>query len=433
MHVDIKKLPKSMVEISVSLSWDEWRKDFAHAVDEVSKSVKIEGFRAGKAPRELVEKRAGKGAILAEAAHHTLHSSYERVLKEHGEVDAIGKPEAEIKSHEEGGDFHYVIRTAIVPEVSLVDWEKSVKKVNTEFEGKKNALAVSEEEVEKELRRIAESRAKFVTVPREARTGDGVVIDFRVLQDGVPVENGVSRGHRFVLGKGVFIPGFEEAILGMRAGEEKAFDLTFPAEYHAKHLAGKSAHFEVTMKTVEERDVPTVDDAFAVSLGDFENKEALAKSIRDGMLEEKKVSLHEAHHTALIEALIDASSAELPDILLLEEKGKMLAELELQLSQAGIRLDDFLTKSKKTWEELESDFLPQARRRVLSALALEKIAKNREIEPSSEEVEAEMNRALQYYRSLKRAEKDIDLPRLHQYSKGRLRNEKVLEFLENFK
>jgi len=431
MRVDIKKLPKSRVEVSVVLAWDEWKKEFAHALENVSKNVKIEGFRAGKAPRELVEKKLGKGAIRAEAADHALHHSYERVLREHAELEAIGRPEAEIKKSDEHGEFEYVIRTAVLPEVALSNWEEAVRKENAKFSGK--TLEIDDKEIEEALRKLAESRAKFVTVSREARRGDGVEVDFRVLQDGVPIENGVARNHRLVLGKGVFIPGFEEAILGMRADEEKSFDLTFPAEYHATHLAGKPAHFEVTLKVVEEREIPVMDDAFAVSLGEFENLDALKKNMREGMLEEKRASFQEEHRGEIIEAIIRSATAEIPDVLLAEEIGKMLAEFELQLSQVNTTLDDFLAKSKKTREDLEKDWEPQANRRVLSALSLEKIAKDRDIEPSSEEVEAEMNRVLQYYRNVKQVEKDVDLGRLHQYSTGRLRNEKVLEYLENFK
>ncbi|QQS16200.1 MAG: trigger factor [Candidatus Moraniibacteriota bacterium] len=430
MQVDIKKLPKSEVEISVSLGWDEWKSAFDHASAEVAKSVKIPGFRAGKAPRNMIEQRVGKGAILAEAAEHALHESYEQVLQLH-HIDAIGRPKAEIKKSEENGAFEYVITTAVMPELSLSGWEKGVKKANAEAE--KKDLSVDEKDIDKELRAVAESRAKFVTVNREARSGDGVEIDFRVLQDGVPIENGVSRGHHMILGKGTFIPGFEEAIVGMKAGEEKVFDLTFPSEYHAAHLAGKPARFEVTMKVVEEREIPAIDDEFASSLGKFENLEALKKNIREGMFEEKKSALREERRGNIIEALVEASKAEIPDVLLAEERGKMLAEFELQLSHMNTSLDDFLAKSKKTREELEKDWTPQANRRALSALALEKIAADRELEPSAVEIEEEMNRVLQYYRSMKQVEKDVDLERLHAYSKGRLRNEKVLEFLEGLK
>ncbi len=430
MQVDIKKRPKSEVEVSVSLDWDEWKHAFDHALEEVAKSVKIPGFRAGKAPRNLVEERVGKGAILAEAAEHALHESYEKVLQSN-KIDAIGRPKAEIKKSEENGAFEYVVTTAVMPEISLSNWENGVKKANAEAD--KKSASVDEKDVERELGTIAESRAKFVTVDREARSGDGVEIDFRVSQDNVPIENGVSRGHHMILGKGTFIPGFEEAILGMKAGEEKSFDLSFPDTYHAAHLAGKPAHFDVTLKTVEEREIPAIDDAFAASLGKFGNLDELKKNIREGMIEEREAALREERRGNVIEALVEASKADIPEVLLVEERGKMLAEFELQLSQIQTSLDDFLAKSKKTREDLEKDWTPQATRRVLSALALEKIAADRELEPSADEIEAEMNRVLQYYRSIKQAEKDVDLERLHQYSRGRLRNEKVLEFLEKLK
>ena len=129
MQVDIKKLPKSEVEISVSLGWDEWKSAFQHAIEEVSKSVKVPGFRAGKAPRNIVEQRVGKGAVLAEAAEHALHESYEKVLQSNN-IDAIGRPKAEIKKSEENGAFEYVITTAVMPKLSLSGWEKGVKKAN---------------------------------------------------------------------------------------------------------------------------------------------------------------------------------------------------------------------------------------------------------------------------------------------------------------
>lgn len=431
MHVDIKKLPKSRVEISVKLAWDDWKKSFQHALEEISKSVKIEGFRSGKAPRELVEKKVGKGTILAEAAEHAIRESYGEVLRKHPDIEALGRPEANLKQYDEGGELEYVIQTAVIPELELLDWEKAVRKAKASFVGRE--AEVKEEEVTEELRKLAESRAKLVAVHREARKGDEVEVDFRVMQNGVPIENGSARGHRLVLGKGVFIPGFEEAIVGMKANEEKSFDLMFPDTYHAPHLAGKQAHFEVKLKAVEDRIIPEIDDAFAVSLGSFENLDALSKNIREGLLEERKHSLSEERRGALVDALVASATADIPDVLLAEEFGKMFAEFELQLSNIQTTLDEFLEKSKKTREDIEKEWDPQARKRVLSALAFERVARDRGIDPSNDEVEEEMNRTLRFYRNTKQVEKDVDLNRLHQYAKGRIRNEKVLEFLENMK
>ncbi len=427
MDVQVKQLPQSKVEITVKLVWDEWKGEIDHATEEVSKRVKIEGFRQGKAPRHLVEQKAGKGAIIAEAADHALRSSYARVLREQ-KIDAIGRPKAELVSHEENGALEYVVETAVVPTVEMVGWEKAVKKVNKDFADKK--AIVEESAIDAELKKIAESRAKFVTVNREAQSGDAVEIDFAVSQDNVPIENGTSKQHHIVLGSGSFIPGFEEALLGMKSGEEKSFELSFPEKYHVKHLAGKPAHFDVKMRVVQERDIPVIDDAFATSLGKFENLEAFRANISDGMLKEAEHKLHEDRHGKLIEAITESAKADVPDILLDEEIGKMIAEFEVQLGSMGADFDSFLSQTGKNREEIEKEWRPQAYKRVLSSLALEAIAKEREIEPSAEEIETEMNRVLQYYRSIQQAEKDIDLARLHQYSSARLRNMKVLEFLE---
>ncbi|QQS21091.1 MAG: trigger factor [Candidatus Moraniibacteriota bacterium] len=430
MRVDITPLPDSEVTLSIALSWEEWKKDVDKAVLTLGKSVKVEGFRAGKVPREVLERKIGKGALLAEAADSAIRRSYATLLRQN-DIEAIGRPEVTLNEHEEGGEFRYTVKTARMPEVTLESWEEKIREVNrkqaNETEG------VTESEVDEALQKIAESRAKFVTVPREARTGDGVEIDFLVLQEGVPIENGTSKGHHLILGKGTFIPGFEEAILGMQAGEEKQFNLSFPLEYHAKHLAGKPARFEVKLKAVEERTIPEIDDAFAASLGAFETAEALRASVRGGLEKEKKEAQKESWRGEMIEAIVSVTHAELPAVLVSEERGKMLAEFELQLSEINTTLEEFLEKSKKTREELEAQWTGQAKKRVLSALALEKIAKDRDIEPTHEEVEAEMNRALRYYRTVRQAEKDIDLGRLHAYSAGRLRNEKVFEYLEGIR
>lgn len=430
MNVDIKQLPKSRVELSISLPWEEWKHAFDHAFQELSSEVKVAGFRPGKAPRALIEQKLGKGAILAEAVNHTLRESYERALREK-EIDAIGRPEAEVKKTEEGGDFEYIIRTAVMPEVVFGNWEKAVKKVNQEFSAtEKKGFDPSGEEISAELLKIAESRATFEKRDREARSGDAVNVDFRVLRDGVPIENGSSKDHHLVLGKGVFIPGFEEAILGMKVGEEKTVELSFPEKYHAAHLAGQKANFEIKLNMVEEPVLPLLDDAFAHSLGKFETLDALRESIRSGMAEERKTKQKEARRGKILEAIVGVVKAELPDVLVEEELGKMLAEFEAELQSSGFTLDQFFSNAKKTREELEKEWRPGAEKRVLSALSLERIAKDRLLEASAEDIEAEMNRTLQYYRSVKDAEKNIDLARLHQYAKGRLTNEKVLEFLE---
>jgi trigger factor len=427
---EIKKLKNSQIEFTVTVPWGEWEKFIDQAVVDYSKEIKVEGFRAGKAPKNLVEQKVGKGAILDAAAQKAIRDTYGKILVEK-KIDAIGSPKAEILKLAEGNDLEYKIATAVIPEVTLKPWKKGVEKVNKEFESKK--VEVTAEDVEKEIAEIAKSRVQHITVEREAQDGDNVMIDFEVKRDSVPIENGTSKNHPMILGRGVFIPGFEENLVGMKAGEEKEFELKFPTEYHDKGLAGKPAQFWVKINEVQERKSPEVTDEFARSLGKFKDLEDMKKNVREGMEEEKKHELKEGRRAACIEVLIECTEVELPEILIHEELHKMIGEFEMQLQGMGMTFEQYLIQIKKTADDLEKEWEPQAIKRIKAALSLEEVAKEKEIEIPSEEIEAEMNKTLAQYGKIKDAEKNIDLGRLYNYIKGTMVNEKVLELLENIK
>jgi len=437
---EIKKLPKSEAEIKVSVQWNGWKKYIDQAVSEISKEMKISGFRAGKAPRAVVEKKAGTGMILEVAAQKAIQETYSEVLKKE-KIEAIGQPKAEILKIAEGNEFEYKVVTAIVPEAELSVWRDKIKKVNKEYKDKK--VEVKDEDVEKELSQLAQSRVQLVAVEREAKDGDSVLIDFQVKRQGVPIEGGTSKNHPLILGKGVFIPGFEENIIGMKAGEEKEFELTFPNEYHEKSLAGNPASFSVKLNEVQERKTPEINDAFAKSLGKFESLEDLKKNLKEGMEKDKEAELSEKKKAEYVEKLVESAKAELPEILIHEELHRMIGEFEMQLSGMGMTFEMYLEQisaqggsasgGKKTKEDMEKEWRPQAQKRIVAALALEKVAKEAEIEISAEKIEAEINKTLARYKGIKDVEKNIDLAKLYNYAKGNLQNQEVFEMLEKIK
>lgn len=427
MQVTVKKLPESKVEISVSLPWEEWKGEMDHAAEHLGKDVKVAGFRPGKVPRNVIEKRFGKEALLMEAAEHVVGHSYPKVLEEN-KIDAIGRPEVKLGKIVLEQPFEYTVVTVVMPEVVLASWEKDVKKINATFA--KNTDTVSDEEIDVELKKLADMRAKLVTVNREAKLGDNVLVDFSVLQNGVLIENGKSEKHPLVLGKGVFIPGFEEQIVGMKEGEEKKFELNFPAEYHAKHLAGKPATFEVKLGVVQEREVPVVDDAFAKGLGNFESLEKLKENMRVGMLEEKKMKSKEDHRSQILDSLVEKATIEYPDVLVEEEQTRMVREFGAQVESMGMSFADYLTQMKKTEEEMKKEWTPQAKKRLAAHLILIHLADDQDIDVDSPEIEAEMNKTLQSYKNIKDIEKNIDMERLYSATRGQLRNEKVFDYLE---
>jgi trigger factor len=424
----IKQLGKSMIQFEVTVPFEKWEQYLDQAAAEVSEEIKIAGFRPGKAPRKMVEQKVGAGVLLNSAAEKAVQKSYVDFVVEN-KLEVIGSPEVKIEEIKEGEDLVYVATVAVMPEVTVdAKYKEGIKAVNAEYAKKTNT--VSDDEINLELDKLANSRAKLVTVNREARKDDNVEVDFAVLIDGAPIENGTSKNHPLVIGKELFIPGFEDKLIGMREGEEKEFELPFPADYHQKELAGKKATFQVKVNLVQERQIPAVDDEFAKSLGNFENLEAIRKNMREGMEHENEHKQKEQKRTDYVEKIVECVKAEIPEILFKEETNKMLSEFEYQIQSMGMTLDQYLEKLGKKREDLAKDWAPQAEKRVKSALALSKLVKDEEIVASTEEIEAEMNKTMQYYKNVKDMEKNIDMERLYNYTKGTLENEKLFQSFE---
>lgn len=369
----------------------------------------------------------GKDAILNAAAEKAIQKHYPEVISKE-KIEPIGAPQAQLLKIVEGSELEYKVTTAVMPESKLKEWEKDIKKINEEHKDKK--VEVTDEEVDQEVEKLANSRVQMEDVEREAKKGDNVNIDFQVFQNGVAIENGTSKGHDLVLGKGVFIPGFEENIIGARAGDEKEFELEFPKEYHEKSLAGKPASFKVQINKVQERKTPEISDEFAKSLGQFENLEALKKNIREGLEKEKEKQLKEQKRNDMIESLVEKVEVNLPEVLVHEELHRMIHEFESQIQGMGMQFEDYLKQVGKNKEDLEKDWRPQAEKRIKSAMALTKIAEEKEIDVPQEEVEKEMNKTLEQYKGVEDLEKNVDLNALYNYTKGTMVNEKVFELME---
>lgn len=428
MNVEVKKLPASRWEILVTLSWAEWNDERVHAVEHMAKNLNISGFRQGKVPEAIIEQRFGRQAILVETAEHAVHQSYSQALVM-AKAEAIGRPEIKFDTVKEGESLAYTIVTDVLPEIVLrPSWRKEVTEANKVALTKK--IEVTDDEVEKEIAHLAKMRATFTSVDRIAQNGDSVKVDFLVSVDGAPIDGGRGKDHALVLGSGTFIPGFEEAIVGMSKGEEKVIELPFPEGYHAKHLAGKQASFEVKLKSIEEQKLPPIDDVFAQSLGHFQSLIELRTKIRSGLVEEKTRALKEEHRSSILEALIRSSDLEYPVILVQEEVTRMLSQFRSQIEGMGLTWEQYLTQGTKTEEDFRKEWEPQAKKRVAADRILQKLAIDESIDVESEAVEAEMNQVFQYYKNVKDAEKNIDMGRLYTSVRDRLVNDKVLSWLE---
>ncbi|MCA9364543.1 MAG: trigger factor [Candidatus Moranbacteria bacterium] len=429
MSFSVSQLPKSEIEIEARLSWDEWKKYVEQVLVQLTSETTVPGFRKGKVPVDVLEKHVGSERVVSDAVSRAIDDIYRAYVLEQ-KIVPVGEPSISVDSVTRDGELVYRVKTAVVPSVVMTDWSQKAKEVNKKFLAEADALVVSDKDIDDALGKIAESRAALVTVARPAKTGDITVIDFSLTKDGVIVENGTGKNHPLVLGSNAFIPGFEDEMIGLSANDVKEFDITFPKEYHAKHLADQTGHFSVTVSLVQERQIPEINDEFAKSLGKFSDVSALRKQVSESLLLEKKNGHTEKHRTALIDSLVSLSSAELPEIMVENELHKMEHEFSEQLSGSGATLDDYLAQSNKKREDLLKEWRSHAERRVLAGLILEKVADDRGVNVSADEVEARMNQTLAQYKNVKDVEKQIDLQSLYAYTKMMMTREAALEHLQ---
>lgn len=423
--MEIKKLPKSQVEIQISVPATDFEKFIDTAAEELSKNLKIDGFRPGKAPRNIVEQKVGAEKVLAHGAEKAIKKTYvDAIIK--NKIDAIGEPKITIVKIAKGNDLEYKAVVAVMPETRLSNYRRIVKSIK-----KPDLEQVTDKQVQKELENIQKSRAKIITVSREAKNGDRVEINFEVIVDGKQIEDGIAKNHPLTIGENYFIPGFEDNLIGMKEKDKKEFTLVFPKDYHQKELAGKSARFKVEMNLVQERELPKLNDEFARSLGKFENLESLKRSIAEGIEMEQKKKNEEKWRTEAIEKIVAESEIDLPDILIDQELEKMMAEFEQSIAAMGLKLETYLENIKKSKSEIIKGWRETAEKRVKAALVLREIAATEKIEISTSEIEEEMNKTIAYYKSVPDMEKNVDLERLYNYTKGVLTNEKVFQFLES--
>jgi len=421
----IQKLPKSQIEIQISVPAQELEKFLDMAAEELSKDLKIDGFRPGKAPRPIIEQKMGSEKVLAHGAEKAIKKTYVDAISEN-KIETIGEPKITITKIAPGNDLEYKAVISVMPEITLSNYRKEIKSVK-----KNEPESIKDEQVQKELETLQKSRAKIITVSREARVGDRAEIDFEVFIDGKLIEGGASKNHPLTIGENFFIPGFEDKLVGMKEKDEKEFELNFPKEYHQKDLAEKPARFKVKMNLVQKKELPEINDEFAKSLGKFENLEALKKSIKEGMKLEQKKKSEDKWRTEAIEKIAMASQIEIPEALLEGELEKMMGEFEQNIAGMGLALETYLSQIKKSKDEIRKGWVETAEKRVKAALVLREIAKAEEIEVPVPEIEEEMNKIMAYYRSMPDMEKNVDMERLYNYTKGLLTNEKVFKFLEN--
>lgn len=400
MKVNKQEEIKSQVEIIVEIEMEEFSPYVERAAEKISKELKIDGFRAGKVPYEVLKQKVGEMAILEEAAHAAIRKTIDKALLELGEGRQIGQPRVDIMKLAPGNTFSYKIQVALIPEIKLGDYKNLAIK--------KEEMLIEEAEVDKTLAELAEMRTKEMLADREAREGDKVLLSVRMFQDNVPIEGGQAEDTALIIGQNNLIPGFDKHIVGMAKGGEKTFSLPYPDDHYLKQIAGKMVEFKVSVKDIYEREIAAIDDEFARSFG-LKDLAELKSNIRKGIENEKAQSLGRKAEKEMIEKMIaNAKFGDIPEMLVEQEGRNMLGELRQGITEQGGRYEDYLSSIKKSEAELLVDMMPDAMKRVKASLIIREVAKLEDIKVKKEEIDHHLEHMKEHYQTQPDVLKQID-------------------------
>ena len=383
------KLEKNWMQFEVEVDASEFSKSVEAAFRKMNRQVTIPGFRRGKAPRAIFERVYGKEALVQEAVDQLLPRAYSEAV-EQGQIEPIDQPEIEFVQAEEGKPFIFKGKVQVTPEVTLGRLSG--------FGIEKKVPEVTDEEVEAQLNALRERLATLVTDESgEVAQGSFAVIDFEGFMDGEPFEGGKGEGYTLEIGSGTFIPGFEEGLVGAKAGETRDVNVTFPEDYRVEHLAGKPAVFKVTVHEVKKKELPELNDEFAQQVSPFKTVEELRADIKNRLSEAAAQQAEQEFRNQIIEAVADDASVEVPEVLVHDKVHDMIHDFEHQLAQQGITLEVWHQITGKTHDDLHNEFEPQATKLVKVDLVLAAVAKHAGLTVTDAELEAEFDRLLALY------------------------------------
>lgn len=390
MSAKWEKLEGNRGELTVVVDAETFDKALDEAFKKVVKQVNIPGFRKGRVPRPIFEQRFGVEALYQDAIDIVLPDAYAKAVEETG-IEPVAAPDVNVEKIGKGEGVTFKVSVVVKPEVKLGQYKGlEVEKVDTE---------VTDEDVQKELETLQKRHAELVVKEDEpAENGDTVIIDFEGFVNGEAFEGGKAENHSLELGSGSFIPGFEEQLVGVKAGEEREINVTFPEEYHAEELAGKEATFKVKVHEVKGLVLPELDDDFAVDVDDeVETLDALKEKIKNRLKSERE---HEAKHKVENEVLEKAAlnaEMDIPEEMIDNEIDRMVKEFDQRLQAQGLNLELYKQFSGQTEEALREQMREDAEKRVRVSLTLEAIVKAENIEVTDEEVNAELEKMAETY------------------------------------
>ncbi len=423
MKYTTKAGEKSTVKITMKFDGEEWKAAQTQAYVKTRGKFAVNGFRKGKAPKNVIEHAYGKGVFYEEALNTLFADNYGKILdKNEKKFTVVGDPDVAVEALSDEG----VTITAVVPvkpEVKISSY-KGIKI-------KEIAYTVKDEEVDAELDRLLDRNARKVEVTdRAAQNGDIVNIDFVGTVDGVKFDGGEAQGFDLTLGSGQFIPGFEDQVVGMNIGEEKDVNVTFPENYQAENLKGKPAVFAVKLNSIQGKELPELTDEFIKDATGSESIEAYKAKTKERLQAQADRRSNDATENSILEAIAANTEAEIPQAMIEREIDNLVQKFEYQLMYQGLKLQDYLDFLKVTNADFRKNYEEQAKKNVLSQLIISQIIKDENLEATEEEVEAKVaEQAKSVEKDVEEYKKGMD-PRQFDYIRSDIVITKLFKFLK---
>jgi len=415
-----EKTDKNSVKLTIEIDAEEFDKSMQKAYLKNRKHINIPGFRKGKAPRKIIEQFYGEAIFYEDAANDIIISTYSDAVKETG-IEPVSQPEFDIIQIGNGQNFIYSADVVVKPEVELGEY-KGIEIEKVEYN-------VTDEDVENEISKIREENARLINIEdRPVQEGDQVILDYKGMIDGEEFEGGSAENAVLEVGSNMFIPGFEEQLIGMNIGEEKEIKVTFPEDYHVEEIKGKEAVFKVKIKEIKEKELPELDDEFAKDVSEFDTFEEFKADVKRKLEEAVQDNMRAEMENNLLQKVVENANVDIPEPMIESEIDRQINELDFTLRYQGLSLEQYLSFVDMSMDDIRAQHRDQAYGTVKMRLVLEKIGEVEGIEVNDDDLEKEFEKlSEQYGRDVEDIKKDFESN--VDYIKANLKVQKTVDFL----
>jgi len=391
MSVKVEKKDKNVVRLEIEVDAAKFEEGLQKSYLKNIKRFNVPGFRRGKAPRNIVERYYGVEVLYEDAVNIVCSEAYDKAIEEN-DIHPVDRPDIDIKQIEKGKSLIFTADVTVRPEVALGQYKGiEVEKIN---------VIVTEDDVDKEIQKIAEKSARLITVEdRGIQKGDIADIDFEGFIDGVPFEGGKASGYRLEIGSGNFIDGFEDQLIGAMPGDDVEVNVTFPEDYSNEELAGKAALFKVIINDVKIKELPVIDDEFAKDVSEFDTLEEYKNDIRQKLKEAAEQRAKHETEEKIINKVCENAEVDIPDVMIQRQIDNLVRDFDARLRYQGLDLEKYLNIMGLEYQDFRNQFENRARVEVKTQLVLDAICKAENIEATEDEYENELYKLAENYKT----------------------------------